>query len=887
MQVEHINGNLPAGVSGPDFLRRSALLLGAALVASAMVCWVAANWAYADKFQKLAGAQVLLALIVLAAGWTAGKTASGNRNLTAFAQLLALACVCVGAMLALQGQIYQTGADAWQLFALWAVLLLPWLFGLHTVFLAVLSGGLLNIAAILAFDDGMLVALWSSGFGSAERALLLALVNGVMLLLAERYVHRLEDRWRIAPRLAALAMLGWLFWTLLLLHFDSGNDGLAWAVVLGGLLVCALMAAVYRDERRFDLAMLSQTGLFVLGVVVMQFIVYAQSEWVLVPLILTVAVLSGLILHWLRRLYREHRNAGGAAGGEPQRGPAPGAADEESEDPWYISHFRLGVMWLLTLLLLALMFLVLQLDIEDVWVWGLLLAGGCLGMRFLASAMLREAAAALASVGLVLVCWQWLELDARWTGVGTGALLALAAVGGIAYGIGRHALFRFFCAGMVTFLLLNLTWGTFGDWFFDSAWMREDVTATPYYLSAVYWRLWLLALGAVLCLSLSLRGGKWTALRPMAWALAILAQTMAWLAPSHWMAMEPWASPAAFNAQLLRIMFALLPAMLLGIFWKRQPDILPVRTGIGAIVVLVVAGFGWLGAPGIVLALVWLLLGAFAHGVSWRHAGREAGRPWIVLGAAGLLVYLCRFYFDLDISLLDKSGVLAAMGLWFLAGGWLLRESSEDGRTLPPRRTLGWLAAGLIAVLAVVNTDIYRKEALLADGRTVILELAPVDPRSLMQGDYMALDFQATADVRQILSQAEESPEAGGISRSGGYMLLRPDADGVHRVAAISASRDGHMRLEGDANRDESTDEPTEDTAGARDAAEPLGDASTEVAMRFRMGEYGRPEVGVNAFFFTEGDAVRFERAKYGEFRVSDSGGFLLVRLLDVRRRPL
>src|SRR5690606_24283110 len=107
------------------------------------------------------------------------------------------------------------------------------------------------------------------------------------------------------------------------------------------------------------------------------------------------------ILHWLRRQYREHRNAGGAAGGEPQRGPAPGAADEESEDPWYISHFRLGVMWLLTLLLLALMFLVLQLDIEDVWVWGLLLAGGCLGMRFLASAMLREAAAALASVGLV------------------------------------------------------------------------------------------------------------------------------------------------------------------------------------------------------------------------------------------------------------------------------------------------------------------------------------------------------------------------------------------------------------------------------------------------------------------------------------------------------
>ena len=50
------------------------------------------------------------------------------------------------------------------------------------------------------------------------------------------------------------------------------------------------------------------------------------------------------------------------------------------------------------------------------------------------------------------------------------------------------------------------------------------------------------------------------------------------------------------------------------------------------------------------------------------------------------------------------------------------------------------IAAGVL-LLAAVNWGIYSRERLLASGRVVMLELAPVDPRSLMQGDYMALRF--------------------------------------------------------------------------------------------------------------------------------------------------
>ena len=56
-----------------------------------------------------------------------------------------------------------------------------------------------------------------------------------------------------------------------------------------------------------------------------------------------------------------------------------------------------------------------------------------------------------------------------------------------------------------------------------------------------------------------------------------------------------------------------------------------------------------------------------------------------------------------------------------------------------------WVAllSGL-AMLAAANYAIYGKERLVTEGRVVLLELAPVDPRSLMQGDYMALRFKVT-----------------------------------------------------------------------------------------------------------------------------------------------
>ena len=151
-------------------------------------------------------------------------------------------------------------------------------------------------------------------------------------------------------------------------------------------------------------------------------------------------------------------------------------------------------------------------------------------------------------------------------------------------------------------------------------------------------------------------------------------------------------------------------------------------------------------------------------------------------------------------------------------------------------RTRLVIAAGAMLVLLVANVGIYQREQLLATGRTVVLELAPVDPRSLMQGDYMALRFRA-ADVA-----FGERPDD---TWRDGRIVLGVDATGVGTFRRF-------------------------------DDGSPIG--ADEAAMRYRIRD-NRAKFATNAFFFQEGHAVHYENARYGEFRVAPDGEALLVAL--------
>ncbi len=96
-------------------LQPALALLAALLVGFGVVMWVAANWADWGRPLKFGLLQLLVAGCLLGA-WRLPKARTA---------LALLALLAQGGLFAYFGQTYQTGADPWQLFALWAVLGLP------------------------------------------------------------------------------------------------------------------------------------------------------------------------------------------------------------------------------------------------------------------------------------------------------------------------------------------------------------------------------------------------------------------------------------------------------------------------------------------------------------------------------------------------------------------------------------------------------------------------------------------------------------------------------------------------------------------------------------------------------------------------------------------
>ncbi|WP_216933842.1 DUF2157 domain-containing protein [Acinetobacter sp. BY484] len=96
-------------------------IIGIALIAVSIVYLLAANWWMLPKFVQLFIPQILLLgsalLSVRFAAWEKLR-----QSLDTVAGLM------LGLSLAVIGQVYQTGADSYQLFLLWAILLLPWLY---------------------------------------------------------------------------------------------------------------------------------------------------------------------------------------------------------------------------------------------------------------------------------------------------------------------------------------------------------------------------------------------------------------------------------------------------------------------------------------------------------------------------------------------------------------------------------------------------------------------------------------------------------------------------------------------------------------------------------------------------------------------------------------
>lgn len=256
-----------------------------------------------------------------------------------------------------------------------------------------------------------------------------------------------------------------------------------------------------------------------------------------------------------------------------------------------------------------------------------------------------------------------------------------------------------------------------------------------------------------------------------------------------------------------------------------------------AVAAAILAIMSWL-IPGLGAAL--LALSACVGSGRWRLAVASAIAASWIIGT---------FYYELEVPLSAKAAIMAAMGAAFGVIAWLSwnagaraltsevtgaavpRNGHGADFTISPAQRAG-IVATLLLTLIVANGAIWQKEALISSGRPVFIALAPVDPRSLMQGDYMALNFELPAlkDIR-ALRHAK--------------VIAKIDQRGVAVMQGLAGDK-------------------------------PL--AADEIVIELvSTGSGLRPST--DAWYFKEGEAQRWSHARYGEFRIDGNGHALLVNL--------
>lgn len=146
-------------------------------------------------------------------------------------------------------------------------------------------------------------------------------------------------------------------------------------------------------------------------------------------------------------------------------------------------------------------------------------------------------------------------------------------------------------------------------------------------------------------------------------------------------------------------------------------------------------------------------------------------------------------------------------------------------------------------VLGFLNYEIFKKEDLLKRGDIVLLKLAPVDPRSLLQGDYMRFSYELEREAK--IENAEASNDK--------KVVLTLDDDRIGKYSR-PVSKDS------------------------------LGPNEKLFNIRY---DNGRIQIYPDSYLFQEGLQQLYSKAKYGIFRVDSTGEHLLVGLAGEDKKEI
>lgn len=824
------------------------LALGAALTLAAIVYFFAYNWSWLRPAMRFALVEGGFAACVGSA------MAMQTRSPRAADIALTAAATLTGVFWAVFGQIYQTGADAWQLFALWALCVTPWLLLRPSAALWALWLTVANIAlGLWAAQTGFLAANSVRGepFGRLTTSLLPLIVADAALWAGCLAVERLYPAACRRARLFGLMALAFLLIgacsavcaRLVETSFGGNQGSTSLSLPMGAGLAALVLAALYawrakKAGRTAPLFLTALCGFPLLNCALLHVVDTHSLGSILGWYTAVNLVYTALTARGLSRRRRS------APARPPSAEPRPSRITNETTAGSILSVVLGGLGGTLSALLVAALTAYILDRIDGRIFPGMLLAAapfllaGTIAARG-GGSFARTMSLVLSGAGFLFLGMALLD---SWSV--EAAAGAVAVVTALLYPLQRHAEWRF--TAVVCSLAFLLAALDMGAPHLLSLPARHTLIRVVLALCGLFpvWLAWrghppralMPALFAV-CLVLALYLPDWS----------VVYSLNDWTHPPF--TANVFFLPSPFQLSLFSILFGAALLILLAREGHGRMSAAQARAALGGLAVMLA-----LVPASILFALTLIFLG---------RARRVKGL--IPLGLVLLGIFLIGYYATLRTSFLHKTMSIGGPGLILLTGAGVLAWSDRKKHAAftiqpenPPaaseRRFSGAAARRLAAVLLMLATlgafqyAIFAKERLLAAGDTLLLALVPLDPRSLIQGDYMALRYALEDDLR---AQKNPLPPRG-------WVLVRQDSRGVGRLAGVLNSPENLKP----------------------------GEYAVPFYQDFR--DAGLPALRLpGSFLFQEDHADRYADAAYGILRCAPAGDCLLTGLADADGRPL
>ncbi len=818
------------------------LLLTLGFVTSGIVTLIAANWDYFSDLSKIYGLQSLFGLTVLLGGYCFLRESRRQAKDTIKWQTYSaffVASVMLGGLFALVGQTYQTGANAWQLFALWSLCQLPFLLLFPNVASSLLLATTTNIAFYLFYAQ---VSQHVLPMGCA------VLINAGLLVLSEIFSEKLHDQhWHILPKVFLSLTFASLFALMMVngMYFDIyASDDVGRSLLSALLLAIPALIALYVYRKyRFDLfnLVVSILALVAPYFLVTSIFIYGIEGILFFGLLSFILTLYGI--GWLVKAHRKEH-------------------PENKKLPWVIAILLslailqgviTGGIWL---------FFTLDWGENSTLILGILLFGIAWGVISGREQNLNVNifAGLFFLIGnSFLGFYLFIQFGENIKDYLNLALWMAALIFTLIIIINYRIIPNMLVRALLVIQLLTywqITYDMyFSTFFYGNSWFNQlllvasvllfyDVLGAeqPWHLhlKPIAWGMVIFGLGSLLPMAYA-RFFRWygidfTGLAENTDASVIdnINSLLQVVTGQFWLTFE-------FDfVHVLYLLTCALPLITYMLFNRRHAGSSLETLLIASALSLFVLGF--IGEPPILYLSALLLL------VYWTES-----RAFFGLLVFLFIGYLGLFYYQLTIPLLYKGVLLVGFAAIFAVVALYLhmryRTVSQHSLEYPPvfKRTMGLVGAFVICLLGAVNYKVQQFEDVLATGKSIILEIAPVDPRSLMQGDYMTLHYAILDDLQsrtELLS--DELKEEGQQA----YLLLKLDANNLAGLCAVSRT-------------------PPSDFA----------DCTPDVYLPVKYG-YWRMRLPSQDYFFAEGKGAYYAQAQYAEYRFKN-GIVLLARLLD------